>query len=192
MLVVTVIAIAMSIMMVQATQSTNSVATQSTNQWVLSVGVDGASTIYNPSISYKNAYRYCHPTTVAVRTGKQESDLGLTIGLGRKGQLGLPTEYGVRQSFDYNDDNTDVSFRTALYNDWTLVKFNRFDVFAGANVAIQYGDIQEQFTASPEAGIRAWLSNRINLFVLGEYPFDIRTGQPKDEIKGEVGLSATF
>ena len=190
MLVVAVIAIVMT-SMVQATP-TNSVAATSTNQWVVSAAFDGATTIYNPSISYKNAYHWCHPVKIENTTGKQESDLGITIGLGRQGQLGLPNEYGVRQSFDYNDDSADVTFRTSLYNDWTLVKVKHFDVFAGANVAVQYGDIQEQFTASPEVGCRAWLSNRVNIFALGEYPFDIRTGQSKDEIKAEIGLSTTF
>jgi hypothetical protein len=141
------------------------------NAWVVSLGGVGES----------------------VTAGDTETVFGVDLSVGYTGQLLLPLEAGVRQGVSYDGDGTVLN--TRLYGDWTLVSLakNTFDVFAGANVGVTYGDLQSVWTAAPEAGLRWWVKDDVSILFRAEFPFRLNDGAEfTDSIRYFVGFQVKF
>jgi hypothetical protein len=125
--------------------------------------------------------------------GKSDSAVGLDVSIGRTGHLLLPVEAGVRQSFAYATpgDGT-VLFNTKLYSDWTLLTVKRFDLFAGGNIGMAYGNIPLMFSAAPEAGLRCWIKKDVAIVGRVEYPFDLNNGCSRDALNYFLGVQVKF
>ena len=124
-------------------------------QWSLSLSGNGAVTTATPS-KFRG---------------------GANLELGHTGDLILPLEFGVRQGVGYGNTSPDRSsnwnFTTSVFNDWRLVKLGNFEVDAGVNGAVTYGNTPLAWSVAPEAVGRLWLLKNVNTFLRGEYPFKI-------------------
>jgi len=118
---------------------------------------------------------------------------GINIGIGRTGELLLPVEAGIRQGIAYvSADNDTVILDTKGYIDWTLLSKNKFDVYAGGNLGVIYGDTSAVWTVAPEAGVRYWLANNVALVSRVEYPFNITENKTADALTYTVGFQVKF
>lgn len=105
-------------------------------------------------------------------TENSPTAVGVDLSVGRTGHLLLPLEFGVRQSVSWDSEDS-ANFSTKLYSDFTLftVAQETLDVFVGANVGIAYGDMQAEYSAAPEAGLRWWVKRDVAVLLRVEAPF---------------------
>lgn len=131
-------------------------------------------------------------TGSTVTTEDSNTVIGADLSVGYTGKLILPLEGGIRQRFSY--DNSAV-FSTKTYADFTLFSFanKSFDVFAGGNVGIDYGDIQSVWTAAPEGGLRWWVKEDVSVLLRTEFPFRLDNGARfMDNITYFLGFQVKF
>jgi len=125
-----------------------------------------------------------------------DSAFGLSLDLGHTGLIGLPVQYGVRQSISYaNLDGSQTLLTTALYNDWTVFKHKALEVFAGANAALTYGNTTPLWTIAPEAGVRYYVKKDIALVGRVAYNFDLSNlsqGNKYNSLGYGVGIQFSF
>lgn len=124
--------------------------------------------------------------------GDHNTSVGVDLSVGRTGNLLLPLEAGVRQSFSY--DSTAV-YSTKLYADWTVLSVanNAVDVFVGGNAGLTYGDIQSVWTAAPEAGLRWWVKKDVAVLVRSEFPFQLNDrAEFSDSVRYFLGFQVSF
>lgn len=118
--------------------------------------------------------------------------VGADLSVGYIGKLLLPVEGGVRQGFSYDDG---AVFSTKPYADFTLFSFanKAFDVFIGGNVGITYGDIQANWTAAPEGGLRWWVKKDVSVLFRTEAPFQLDSGARfTDNVRYFLGFQVKF
>ena len=126
------------------------------------------------------------------------STVGGTFELGHSGEFILPIELGVRQTIGYSDVAATSaaanlwSFKTAVFNDWTLIKLGNVEFDGGANVAYAYGNATPDWTAGPEVVARLYLKKDVDLFGRVEYPYDLTRGQSQDSLTYTIGLRVRF
>jgi hypothetical protein len=151
--------------------ATNAAPAPAEDVWVLTIGGAGATTT----------------------TGDTETAFGANISIGRTGELLLPYEAGIRQGFGYSSSDDSTVFSTRLYGDWTLLKIQRLDVFAGGTVGITYGSgVDENWVAGPEAGVRYWLKDDVALVGRIDYLFDLNNSKAQDRLNYGIGVQVTF
>lgn len=125
-----------------------------------------------------------------------DSAFGISVDVGHTGIVGLPVQYGVRQSLSYaNIDGSQTLLTTALYNDWTVFKHKAFEVFAGANAALTYGNTTPIWTVAPEAGVRYYVKKDIALVGRVSYNFDLSNlseGDKYNSLGYGVGIQFSF
>lgn len=125
-------------------------------------------------------------------SGNVGTAFGVDLSIGRTGELLLPVEAGVRQSFAYDGDSSTL-FTTKAYADWTLATYDKIDLFAGANVGLTYGDISAQWEIAPEAGVRYWLKKDVAIVGRAEFPFDLDDGWKfQDTVRYFLGVQVKF
>jgi len=134
-------------------------------EWVLSLGGVGA-TVTDPS----------------------DTTFGVDLALGITGNLILPNEIGVRQSFAYAND--DVTLNTRLYYDTTLLTIEKvnLDLFIGGAVGLEYGNQKPSWEIAPEAGLRWWLKEDVAVLGRAELPWDMDGWEFKDVVRYFIGF----
>ena len=190
--------IVLSLLTVVSQADENYITSQNnTNHWVLSISGGGATAFNQSSSTYIQGQavnvdgNITYPNAKTVTTSKNNSVIGLSVGLGYTGKLGMPYEVGIRQGFGYSSDTSSGVFDTVLYNDWTLVTYKKIELFAGANVGVTYGDTTTTWSAGPEAGVRVWLAKNVDISGRAGYNVNL---QHTDEsaMKYAVSLSLHF
>ena len=127
----------------------------------------------------------------------------------------VPTVVGIRQSIVYADvsrtfytvkqncnqsfttsettkSSTDLNYSTAIFADFDIFTYKRFELDGGANLAAQYGNQPDTFTVSPEAVGRIFFRKDVDLFGRAEYPFNLSSGKSEDAINYYVGIRIGF
>jgi len=131
-------------------------------------------------------------TGSTVTIDDHDTAVGADLSVGYTGKLLLPLEGGLRQGFSYDSS---VVFSTKAYADFTLFSFakKRFDVFAGGNVGLAYGDIQAAWTAAPEGGLRWWVKDDVSVLLRAEAPFQLDNGARfTDSVRYFLGFQVKF
>ncbi len=129
-----------------------------------------------------------------VTTGDLPTAVGVDLSVGRTGHLLLPVEFGVRQSVAWDSEDS-ATFSTRLYSDFTLFTLAQetLDLFVGANVGVAYGDIQTQYSAAPEAGVRWWVKKDVAVLLRVEVPFRLNdTPEFTDTLKYFLGFQVRW
>jgi len=119
---------------------------------------------------------------------------GMTFDIGRTGDMLFPIQFGLRQSLSVVEAKENQTLVTsALYNDWTVFSKNKIDLFAGANVALTYGDTKPLWVIAPEAGVRYWVKNDIAIVGRVQYGFDLSNNfKSQDSLAYTIGLQFKF
>jgi opacity protein-like surface antigen len=162
-------AVFMSLAMFAADAPAAAAAPAATEKWAVSLGGAGATTT----------------------DGDAVTGFGFDLSVGRYGKVLLPVEFGLRQGLTYTD--SDVVLNTRVYNDWTLFTVaKKFDVFAGGNVGLSYGNTKPVWTIAPEAGFRWWLKDTVAVVGRVEVPFDMVEWEYNDTLRYYVGFLVRF
>lgn len=128
--------------------------------------------------------------------GSGDSGFGVAVDVGHTGKVFLPVQFGVRQSVSYaNVDGSQTLLTTQVYNDWTVYKKGAFEVFAGANVGLTYGNTTPIWTIAPEAGVRYYVKKDVALVGRIAYAFDLSNlsgGDTYNTLGYSVGVQFSF
>ena len=142
-----------------------------TDNWVVSLGGNGNT----------------------LTTGNKGTSVGADVSVGRTSKLVFPVEVGIRQGVSYDGDAT-TSYTSKLYSDWTVLSLANgvVDVFAGGNAGVSYGKGAPTWVASPEAGVRLWVKQDVNVLLRAEFPFDLDRGRYNQGIQYFLGFQVKF
>ena len=128
-----------------------------------------------------------------------QSSFSLSGSLGRTGTFPilfeLPTEFGVRQSINYNSDNGGKTLLdTSVYYDLTVVRLfkDKLDLFLGANFGYTYGNTTPMWRVAPEGGARWWFRDDIAVLARLDYPYDLSNGRMQEILNYFIGLEVKF
>ena len=125
-----------------------------------------------------------------------DAAIGATLSLGRKVQVVIPSELGVRQTVAWADVNqgSTWAFNTTLYNDWRIVKVGNVEILAGARIGTTYGNTPMTWAGGPEAEVRLWMKKDVYTFVRGAYDFAFSNSgiNSKDAVTLTVGVGFSF
>ena len=121
-----------------------------------------------------------------------ETLVGADVAVGHTGKILLPVEAGLRQGFGYASQSDTAIFDTKVYFDVLPLKFSRFEAGLGLNVGATYGNTPIVYSASPEAIVRFWLTEKAGIFGRVEYPFDLGDNELGDRILYSLGLVVRF
>lgn len=125
-------------------------------------------------------------------SGSSDSDFDTnSIGLtGSAGQyLNNNVLVGVRQTLNFadtEDDNTTTG-ATRLFADYVF-DLGRFRPFIGAGLGGIYGeDVNNSFSAGPEAGLKYYADNNTFIYAMTEYQFTFQDSDQIDEAYDDGG-----
>ena len=118
--------------------------------------------------------------------------IGLDVGVGKEGKILLPVEAGIRQGVHYVSNGDDVVFDSKLYFDVFPIKFHRFEVGAGINGGVVYGNTPIVYSVAPEGVVRLWITEKAGIFGSVDYPFDLGKQVLGDRLTYKVGLIIRF
>jgi hypothetical protein len=150
--------------------------TSNVENWILSLGGSGATTT----------------------TGDSQSAFGVNLQLGHVDTIFIPGEVGIRQNINWastpNQNAGTWGFSTAVYQDWKLLTYKSFNLYAGGNVAALYGNRTLAWTLGPELEARLWLKKDVYTFFRTEYNFDISDSGLKcqDALRYVLGVGFKF
>ena len=151
-------------------------ATSPTENWTLSLGGGGATTT----------------------TSDSQTVFGFDAQLGHTDTVFLPGEVGIRQGLGWattpNKNGGDWQLSTTLYQDWKVLSYKSFDLYAGGNAAILYGNRTAAWTLSPEVEARLWLKKDVYTFFRTEYAFNVTETDIKsqDAFRYILGFGVRF
>jgi len=110
-------------------------------------------------------------------TGDSQSAFGVNLQLGHKDTVFIPGEVGIRQVINWsstpNLNGGAWGLNTAVYQDWKVLTYKSFELYAGGNAALLYGNRNLAWTLGPEVEARLWLKKDVYTFFRTEYNFDI-------------------
>lgn len=123
--------------------------------------------------------------------GESHSVFATELGIGHTVDILFPAEAGIRQSFGIADDTT--VFGTRVYNDWTILKYQKFELAAGGSIGADYGDRPTAWSGAPEVVVKWWLKSDVAAFGRVEYPINLdSSGEDYDQLRYVVGFSVRF
>jgi hypothetical protein len=125
-------------------------------------------------------------------SGGNEAVAGLNFSIARQTTLFFKSETGVRQSIGWGSlDNKNVGsweLNTKVFNDWNVFRVGNFQVLAGGNGGLSYGNRTPAWTVAPEVEARLWLKKDVYFGTRVDYNFDVTNTSIKSQ--DNVGITA--
>ena len=160
---------------VSAAPSTNAPLAQPTawTPWSLSLSGAGSSALSDATVN--------------------NSTVGGQFQLGRDVKVVFPAEIGLRQGISYSDVNSSTWLLSSkVYSDWRIIRVGNFEIDAGGNIGIQYGNQPLKWQATPEVVARVYLKKDVDVFARVEYPFDLTNGRAEERLDYTLGVRFHF
>lgn len=122
-----------------------------------------------------------------------DAAFGTEFELGHDGKLILPFNGGIRQGIAWSDtDGSAWNFSTKLFADVPVLRLGSVQFDVGANVGALYGDTDTVWTAAPEAVVRLYLKEDVDVFLRAEYPFDLDKLEAVKTVSLALGIRVRF